>query len=106
MREAQALRRPNCVLLSAVTGEGLDRLLMQVEDRLGSGDCLYEVFLDPGDGEGQAWLHDRGEVLGRKDYAGGRVRLSVRLSAGKAGQAMARFGKAMRLAPAGRAAAE
>jgi GTP-binding protein HflX len=106
VREAQALRRPNCVLLSAVTGEGLDRLLMQVEDRLGSGDCLYEVFLDPGDGEGQAWLHDRGEVLGRKDYAGGRVRLSVRLSAGKAGQAMARFGKAMRLAPAGRAAAE
>jgi len=32
----------------------------------------------------------------RKTYADGRMCLSVRLTADKAGQAMARFGKAMR----------
>lgn len=95
-REAQVLRKANCVLLSAVTGEGLPLLLQMIEDRLGADDTVYDVFVDPADGQGQAWLHDRGEVLERKAYADGRMRLSVRLTSDKAGQAMARFGKAMR----------
>ena len=105
-REAQAQRKSNCVLLSAITGEGLDRLLKMVEDRLGSSDSIYHVFLDPADGQGQAWLHDRGEVMERKMFPDGRMRLSVRLSTDKAGKALARFGKAMRMSEqAGKAAA-
>jgi GTPase len=105
-RLAQAERREDCVLLSAVTGEGIPRLLQQLEDRLGIGDTVYEVFLDPGDGAGQAWLHDRGEVLDRKVHADGRIRFVVRLSGDKAGQAGARFGAAMRARTARHAAAE
>ncbi len=104
-REQQANRKPGCVLVSAVTGEGLGPLLELVEGRLGSEDVVYEVFLDPGDGAGQAWLHERGEVLDRKLYQDGRTCIKVRLTADRAGQAQARFGRAMKLLAARRAAA-
>ena len=71
-REAQALRKPGTVLVSAVTGEGVRPLLELIEGRLGAGDTIYEVMLDPQDGQGQAWLHDRGEVLSRRNFADGR----------------------------------
>ena len=105
-RAAQAMRNPACVLISAMTGEGLDRLLQLIEERLGGEDHIYEVFLDPGDGEGLAWLHERGEVMARQGFPDGRQCLTVRLSGDLAGQAQARFGKAMRQRQGQRAAAE
>jgi GTP-binding protein HflX len=106
MREAQAHRHHDRVLVSAVTGEGLSRLLSLIEEKLGASHEIYQVYLDAGDGEGQAWLHDRGEVLAREDYPDGRLRLTVRLSEDKAGQAHARFGRSMRAEGNLRAAAE
>ena len=103
-REAQALRKPGRVLLSAITGEGIAPLLELIEGRLGAEDLIYDIFLDPADGQGQAWLHDRGEVLSSKTYADGRVRFKVRLTEDKAGQAQARFGRSMRLLSATKAA--
>jgi GTP-binding protein HflX len=105
-REAQALRKPGCVLVSAVTGEGVGPLLELVEGRLGADDTIYEVMLDAEDGKGQAWLHDRGEVLSRRNYQDGRVLMKVRLATDKAGQAQARFGTAMKLLGQKKAAAE
>lgn len=105
-REALAIRRQNCVLISAVTGEGLDRLLSAIEERLGRSGEIFDVFLDPADGQGFAWLHDRGEVMNRADFADGKSRLTVRLTADTAGQALARFGKAMRPAETGVAPAQ
>ncbi|MCA3554913.1 GTPase HflX [Aestuariivirga sp.] len=96
-REVQALRKPGCVLVSAVTGEGLDPLLELIEGRLGAEDTVYEILLPPQDGQGQAWLHDRGEVLSRRNCRDGRVLMKVRLTADKAGQAQSRFGTAMKL---------
>jgi GTP-binding protein HflX len=106
MREAQATRYKDCVLVSAITGKGLPDLLARVEELLGSTSCIYDVFLDSADGSGQAWLHDRGEVLKREAYPDGRMHLLVRLSGDKAGQAAARFGKAMRIAERQKLAAE
>ena len=105
-REALALRTPSAVLVSAVTGEGIDQLLERMEARLGAEDRVYDVFLDPGDGQGQAWLHDRGEVFASKSFPDGRVRLSVRLGEDKAGQALARFGRNMQSSRQPRAAAK
>ncbi|MFM8746339.1 MAG: GTPase HflX [Aestuariivirga sp.] len=105
-REAQALRRPGCVMVSAVTGEGVTPLLELIEGRLGAEDTVYEIALAPEDGAGQAWLHDRGEVLGRRNCSDGRILMKVRLGADKAGQASARFGAAMRALGARRLAAE
>jgi GTP-binding protein HflX len=105
-REAQALRRPGCVMVSAVTGEGVTPLLELIEGRLGAEDAVYEIALAAEDGAGQAWLHDRGEVLGRRNFSDGRVVMKVRLGADKAGQAAARFGGAMRALGARKLAAE
>jgi GTP-binding protein HflX len=105
-REAQATRRQGCVLVSAVTGEGLAPLLELIEGRLGAEDTIYEILLDAEDGQGQAWLHDRGEVLSRRSYQDGRVLMKVRLAADKAGQAQSRFGAAMKLLGQKKAAAE
>jgi hypothetical protein len=54
------------------------------------------VILQPDDGAGQAWLHERGEVLSRKNFQDGRLLMKVRLTADKAGQAQSRFGAALR----------
>jgi GTP-binding protein HflX len=105
-REAQAQRKAGCVLVSAVTGEGVGPLLEMIEGRLGAEDLIYEIFVDPADGQGQAWLHDRGEVLSRKSYQDGRMRLKVRLTEDKAGQAQAKFGRNMKLLAVKKAAAE
>jgi GTPase len=104
-REAQALRKPGCVLVSAITGEGLGPLLELVEGRLGAEDTVYEIVLSAEDGQGQAWLHDRGEVLSRRNHQDGRVLMKVRLAADKAGQAQSRFGTAMKLLGKKKAAA-
>jgi GTP-binding protein HflX len=97
-RETMAARKPNAVLVSAATGDGLDRLLTLIEDRLAARDEIYEIFLDLADGEGLNWLHERGEVLDRRNFRDGRLGVTVRLSAARRGQAERRFGKAMRLA--------
>ena len=105
-REAQALRKPGCGLVSAITGEGLGPLLELVEGRLGAEDTVYEIVLSAEDGQGQAWLHDRGEVLSRRNHQDGRVLMKVRLAADKAGQASARFGTNMRTLGKKKAAAQ
>jgi hypothetical protein len=81
-------------------------LLELIEGRLGADDTIYEVMLDAEDGKGQAWLHDRGEVLSRRNYQDGRVLMKVRLTTDKAGQAQARFGTAMKLLGQKKVAAE
>jgi GTPase len=93
---SQAQRRNDVVLVSSVTGQGIDRLLDRVEQRLAQSSVLYDITVDPSDGKGMAWLHQRGEVLNRHMYEDGRTKLSVRLDADTAGQAQAKFGKAMK----------
>ena len=60
---AEAARRDDVVALSALTGEGLDRLIDTVSARLTQGHRRYAIVLDAGDGAGAAWLHAHGEVL-------------------------------------------
>ncbi len=95
-REAQAARRADVALVSSLTGAGLDQLLDKVEQRLAKTSVVYNITLEPSDGKGMAWLHQRGEVLDRKSFEDGRTQLSVRLDADTSGQAEAKFGKAMK----------
>ena len=90
MRHAQATRQSS-VLVSALTGLGLDELAKLIEAKLGKDLDIYEAVLDPADGQGQAWLYDKGEVLGREQLEDGRVVLTVRLGPDKAQIAMSRF---------------
>jgi len=59
----EAARRGDVVALSALTGEGVDRLTATMADRLTAGHRRYRIALDPADGAGAAWLHQHGDVL-------------------------------------------
>lgn len=95
-RETQVLRRDDCVLVSSLDGQGIEELLEKIEKRLTAKSLTFEITIEPSDGKGMAWLHQRGEVLSRKVYDNGKTKLSVRLDADSAGQAQAKFGKAMK----------
>lgn len=75
----EARRRDDVVPISAVTGEGLDRLRDVMSGQLRQGEQVHEVRLPVTDGSRIAWLHSRGEVLEQK-VDDDHVRISVRLS--------------------------
>jgi GTPase len=66
------------VAISAATGEGIDRLLQAIEDRLAHGRSLVELTLDACDGRGLHWLYEHAEVMSRSDEETG-LRLTVRV---------------------------
>jgi GTP-binding protein HflX len=69
-------RKP--VLVSALTGEGLDRLHTAIEAGIGAGRVTRELLLDPADGAGLSWLHRHTEVLARAMDDDGKLKVTVR----------------------------
>ncbi len=90
-----AERRPlehRPVLVSAITGEGLDALGVAIESHLATGRVLIELELDPADGAGVSWLHRHTEVIRKAlDERSGRIAMTVRADAGRADAVRARF---------------
>jgi GTPase len=94
-----AERRP--VLVSAMTGEGIETLDAVIEERLAAGRVLIELVLDPADGAGVSWLHRHTEVLHKAaDEKTGRVGMTVRVDPTKADAVRTRFAACV-LSPAG-----
>jgi GTP-binding protein HflX len=67
------------IAVSALTGDGLDRLRAALDERIAAGMETIELRLSPSDGAGIAWLYEHGEVLARDD-TDEEVRLKVRIS--------------------------
>jgi GTP-binding protein HflX len=84
-----AARRP--VLVSALSGEGLDRLLASIETRLGESRLTLELSLDPADGAGLSWLYRHSEVLSKQMDEQGRLAVTVRADPDKAARVRAKF---------------
>jgi GTP-binding protein HflX len=102
-----AERRAGTVLVSAWGGEGLDRLLGMIEERLAVLAEVAEIEFAPEEGAEVAWLHDHGEVLQRTALEDGSLVLRVRLTPERLDLARRRFGERLRLLSAAhRAAAE
>jgi GTP-binding protein HflX len=76
---AEAVRREDVVLLSALTGEGVDALMEGVSAHLRKGARLRTVTLPAGEGEAVAWLHAHGEVVSQRTD-GLESAIEVRLS--------------------------
>jgi GTP-binding protein HflX len=72
-------RNTDTVALSAVTGEGCDRLLQLIDGRLDAGLRAVRLDVPLSDGRTLAWIYAHGEVLGRRDD-GEAAHLSVRLT--------------------------
>jgi GTP-binding protein HflX len=77
---AEAERRDNVVLMSALTGEGLDRLLECASTHLREGSIVRTVRLAVDEGDTIAWLHANGEVIDQRFECEGTAELDVRLS--------------------------
>jgi GTPase len=74
----QAARNPNQVLLSAITGDGCERLLRALDGHLAAAREVVDVTVEPADGATLAWLYRHGEVLEREESDAG-TRLTVSL---------------------------
>jgi GTP-binding protein HflX len=80
------------VLVSSITGEGIDALDATIEARLAAGRVLIELNLDPADGAGVSWLHRHTEVIHRGiDEKSGRLAMTVRAAPDRADAVRARF---------------
>ena len=69
------------LLVSALSGEGIENLLTAIESRLGEARQTLQLFLDPADGAGLSWLYRHSEVLSRQMRDYGRLEISVRADA-------------------------
>ena len=100
-------RREGVAIVSALTGEGVDKLLALIENRLAVASLTYDIELSASEGPELSWLYSRGEVLKRNDDEGGSMHLIVRFDPAVAPIAQAHFGERLKLREPGlRAAAE
>nr|WP_321510720.1 GTPase HflX [uncultured Hyphomonas sp.] len=79
------------VLLSAVTGRGMDDLLAAIERGLLMSAAEVRMVLKPEHGRARAWLHRNGEVLGEEIQDNGASLMRVRLKSDRLGQFQAEF---------------
>jgi GTPase len=82
-------RRP--IPVSALTGEGVDRLVEAIEARLSESRLTLEVSIDPADGAGLSWLYRHSEVLVKDMRDDGRLAVTVRADPDNAARVRARF---------------
>jgi len=79
------------VLVSAVTGEGIDTLLASIETRVASERKLMRVKVPAEDGAGLAWLYENGEVLARKAGRDGSLAIDIRVGPERVERVLRRF---------------
>jgi GTP-binding protein HflX len=76
---AEAARREDVVVISALTGENVDHLLGCASACLRQGAKVRRITLDATDGEAIAWIHANGEVVSQQND-GLTTEYEVRLS--------------------------
>ncbi|MBN8534914.1 MAG: GTPase HflX [Rhizobiales bacterium] len=86
----QAARAP--ILVSAITGEGVETLLAAIENRLAEERELLAITVKADDGEGLAWLYREAEVLSRRERKDGSLQLELRANPEVIGRIRQRFG--------------
>jgi GTP-binding protein HflX len=94
-----AARRPEdhpAMLVSAVSGEGIDALLATIEERLAATRTTLDLSIDAADGAGISWLHRNAEVLA-KELHDGRFDMTVRVDETKRDIVVNRFDAVPRL---------
>ena len=88
-----AVARSNAasVMVSALSGEGLEELRAAIDARLGAKDIEMDLVLAPEQGRIVSWLHENAEIVERRVDEDGRQRFKVRLSTERRGQLEARL---------------
>ncbi|MFC0410560.1 GTPase HflX [Roseomonas elaeocarpi] len=73
------------VAVSALTGEGLERLRQVLDARLSADTVTVDLAVQPSDGAALAWLYQNGDVIARQDEEEA-IRLKVRLTEANLGR--------------------
>ncbi|XSG82407.1 MAG: GTPase HflX [Methyloligella sp. ZOD6] len=87
------------VLISAATGEGIDRLLAEIERRLNRKRESLQIALGPEEGALTNWIYENCEVVERNELGEGVVELGVRVAPDKRAR-LAKLAGPERLPPA------
>ncbi len=69
---------PAAAAVSALNGEGCDRLLKRLDDILSAGSTIVSVDVAAADGKMLAWLHQNGEVVACRQQ-GEKLHLEVKM---------------------------
>lgn len=78
-------------LVSALTGEGVDALLSEIERRIAKASTRVTVRLPAADGAGLHWVHTHTDVIERRYDAEGDAILTVRVDPARAEEVKRRF---------------
>ncbi|PWR25927.1 GTPase HflX [Zavarzinia aquatilis] len=87
-----AARLPAIMPVSALTGEGVERLLDLLDERLGQHRQMVELDVALADGAALAFLYEHGEVIAREDREDGTAHLTVGIDPADLGRFEKRFG--------------
>ena len=74
---ARAARPP--VLISALTGEGIEAMLAAMDARFGGKDEILSLEIPPGEGRLLSWLYDNTQVLEQQPGESGAVTARFRI---------------------------
>lgn len=85
-----AAMRGRQVLVSALTGQGLDELKQVIETTLGQSHTTHRITLQAQDGKALAWLHRHGSVMSRQDEENAII-LDVTIDDGEYQRFLAQF---------------
>jgi GTP-binding protein HflX len=89
-----AERRPEDhrpVLVSALSGQGIDDLVKAIEARLGRRRVVLDLVVDPADGAGMSWLHRHTEVMEKSLGENGKMAMTVRVDPTRTETVKAKF---------------
>lgn len=90
-RRAQSGDNGRPVIVSALTGQGMDELREKIESRLAVGRLVVEIVLKPDNGEGLHWLYENAEVMRKSVAADGAVHVRVRVGPERAAALRRKF---------------
>ena len=79
------------VLISAVTGEGIEDLLTAIDARLGTRDEILSLRVPSHEGRLLHWVHENTEVLSRQALDDGTLQLTLRVTSEKKGRLLAQL---------------
>jgi GTP-binding protein HflX len=69
----QAARQPGVIVVSAITGEGMDPLLAAISERIREPITEEEIVLPFAQGRARAWLHEAGVVRAEREDDRGHI---------------------------------
>jgi len=82
------------VLVSAVSGLGLDDLLREIDTRLGAADEILDVVVPGSQGQLINWLYENTDILNREATEEGALSIKLRVASEKKARVIGQLRKA------------